>query len=71
VELNDAVIQGLATSKMALEMNDLELGLQALATTLENAKQIVSRLFDESGGVDAGELVRSKPAIVNETSNNT
>jgi PAS domain S-box-containing protein len=71
LELNDAVIQGLATSKMALEMEDYERGLRALTTTLENAKHIVTRLFDEAGGVDPGELVRSEPAIVNEPTNNT
>jgi hypothetical protein len=71
LELNDAVIQGLATSKMALEMEDHERGLRALTATLENAKKIVTRLFDEAGGMDPGQLVRSEPAVVDEATNNT
>jgi PAS domain S-box-containing protein len=71
LELNDTVIQGLAAAKMSLEMNDSERGLRALTTTLENAKHIVTRLFDEAGGVDPGELVRSEPANVNEAEKRT
>jgi PAS domain S-box-containing protein len=71
LELNDEVIQGLATSKMAFEMNDHERGLRALTTALDSAKHIVTRLFDEAGSVDPGELVRSEPAIVDEAKNDT
>jgi PAS domain S-box-containing protein len=68
LELNDAVVQGLAASKMALESGEHELGLRALSRTLENSKVIVTRLLGEAGKISPGDLVRSKPATINEDS---
>jgi PAS domain S-box-containing protein len=63
LDLNDAIVQGLAAAKMALELGDLERGLQSIEKTLDNANGIVSRLLDDSGWIDPGDLVRSEPAM--------
>lgn len=64
LDLNDAVVQGLASAKMALELEDHARGLENVTKTLINAQKIVTRLLDESGVVDPGDLVRSDPAIL-------
>jgi PAS domain S-box-containing protein len=46
LELNDAVVQGLATAKMALEMEMPEKVQEALAQTLQRAREIVSHLLE-------------------------
>ena len=69
LELNDAVVQGLAAAKLALEIEDHERGLVSVEKTLDNAKQIVTRLLGESGSVDPGDLIRSEPAIVDDEPN--
>ena len=58
--LNDAVVQGLVASKLALEMDDLERCSEALAETLQGAKAIVARLLAESGEIAPGDLVRTE-----------
>jgi PAS domain S-box-containing protein len=65
LDLNDAVVQGLVTSKMALETGDVEIGKKAVDETLDNAKEIVARLLKPAGAVEPGDLVRSKPAVIN------
>ena len=57
--LNDAVVQGLVASKLALEMNDLDRCSRSLAETLQGAKEIVARLLGESGEIVPGDLVRT------------
>ena len=66
LDLNDAVVQGLASAKMALELEDHERGLENVTKTLISAQKIVTRLLNESGAVDPGDLVRSEPAILDE-----
>ena len=66
LDLNDAVVQGLASAKMALELQDHERGLENVTKTLVSAQKIVTRLLDESGVVDPGDLVRSEPAVLDE-----
>lgn len=66
LDLNDAVVQGLASAKMALELEDHERGLENVTKTLVSAQKIVTRLLNESGAVDPGDLVRSEPAILDE-----
>lgn len=66
LSLNDTVVQGLAASKLALEMGDVELGLRALSNTLERAKVIVTTLLREAGDVAPGDLIRDQPAVLEE-----
>lgn len=61
-----ALVQGLTSAKMALELKDYERGLENVAKTLTSAQKIVTRLLSESGGVDPGDLVRSEPATLDE-----
>ena len=61
-ELNDSVVQGLATAKLALEMGDYKLGLRVLEQTLTTARShvgaLLSSLSDEEG-LRPGDLVRN------------
>jgi PAS domain S-box-containing protein len=47
IELNDAVVQGLAVAKMALEVGDREAALSAIERTLEAACSHVGNLMEE------------------------
>lgn len=61
LELNDEVVQGLAVAKMALETGRHEQGLEAVTSTLERAKGIVTNLLDrhmEGRPLLPGDLVR-------------
>ena len=66
LDLNDAVVQGLASAKMALEIEDYERGLHSVAKAMASAQRIVTRLLHESGGLLPGDLVRSEPAVVDD-----
>lgn len=63
--LNDEVVQGLATAKLALESGHHEQGLDAIASTLERVRSIVTALLEESGkSIQPGDLLRDLPAHV-------
>lgn len=62
--LNDAVVQGLAVGKLALETGEHEEALRTVGATLERAKKIVSSLLAESAEVEPGELVRNEPVAL-------
>lgn len=67
LEINDAVVQGLTVSRYALETGDPELAGAALDSTLSAARDLVSRLLEntrEDGRFRAGDLVREVPAVV-------
>jgi hypothetical protein len=67
LEINDAVVQGLTVSRYALDTGDPELASTALDSTLKAARDLVSRLLEETsedGHFHAGDLVREMPAIV-------
>lgn len=67
LELNDAIVQGLAVAKMFLENGDPDRGLAAVTNTLERAKQIVSELLrdiNQAEGMTEGSLVRETPAEI-------
>lgn len=67
LELNDAIVQGLAVAKMFLENGDPDRGLAAVTNTLERAKQIVSELLrdiNQAEGFQDGSLTRETPAEV-------
>ena len=61
LELNDSVVQGLATAKLALEMGDNALALRVLEQTLTTARSHVGSLMSsmsEEEGLRPGDLVR-------------
>lgn len=65
LELNDAIVQGLAVTKMSLESGRTEQGMEALARTLEKARTIVSDLLDDldrTEGIHPGSLIHGDPA---------
>jgi len=63
--LNDAVVQGLAVGKLALETGKHEEALKSVGATLERAKKIVTSLLSESGDeIDPGDLVRDEPVAL-------
>lgn len=67
LELNDAIVQGLAVAKMFLENDDPDRGLAAVTNTLERAKQIVSELLrdiNQAEGMEDGGLIRETAADV-------
>jgi hypothetical protein len=67
LEINDAVVQGLTVSSLALETGDTALASQALGRTLDAARSLIGRLLHETSGGEqlrAGDLVREAPAEV-------
>ncbi len=67
LELNDGVVQGLTSARMALELGEVERATTLLDTTLASARDLVSQLLgelDTAPRLQAGDLVRSEPAIV-------
>ncbi|HEX2028864.1 MAG TPA: PAS domain S-box protein [Nitriliruptorales bacterium] len=64
LEINDAVIQGLAVILYALELGDVEAATRAVARTAKTAQQLVEQLLgaDDEGAV-GGRLVRSRAAL--------
>jgi len=61
VELNDAVVQGLAVTRYQLAAGDREAALAAVASTLERAKELVADLIGDVE-LEAGALRRGQPA---------
>ena len=65
LELNDEVVQGLATAKLALESGRHEQGLKAIESTLDRVRAIVTALLAEAGKpIQPGDLLRDVPAQV-------
>lgn len=60
LELNDDVVQGLAVAKIALELNRPDEAIQAIETTLEASKRIVSELLAQNH-IAPGRLRRADP----------
>ena len=51
LELNEAIVQGLAVAKMAMELGDAERAAETLERTLQAAKRVMTHLLlDESDG---------------------
>jgi len=64
LELNDQVVQGLVAAKLAFESGREDAALEAVVSTLERAKGVVTRLLDvyrEEGGLEPGDLVLNGP----------
>ena len=65
LELNDAVVQGLAVGLYALELGEDGHARDAIESTLEAAKGVIDRLLAENEeGMHPGDLVRSEAAQV-------
>jgi len=64
LEIHDNVVQGLATAKLAFELNETERGMSALEQTLAGARRIITDLLDTPRELplDPGELRRDRPA---------
>jgi sigma-B regulation protein RsbU (phosphoserine phosphatase) len=69
LELNDDVVQGLTVAQLALEIGQEDRAREAVASTLEAARSIVTELLRESGDrgkLRPGDLVRPQPAAPSE-----
>ena len=64
LEINDSVVQGVATAVYALDRADTGYALSALSATLESARMMMDRLLDHAGDVAPTSLVRERPARV-------
>ncbi|HEX7168134.1 MAG TPA: hypothetical protein VF230_14240 [Acidimicrobiales bacterium] len=65
LDLQDNVVQALATAKLSFEMGDRAKGMAALEASLAAAKTILSDLLDEDPEpVRAGDLRRETPAQI-------
>ena len=65
LELNDEVVQGLVTAKLAFESGREKTGLESVTATLARAKAIVTRLLDdfkEEGTLEPGDLILETPS---------
>ncbi len=65
VELNDAVVQGLALTHYLLASDDRKAALAAVQTTLARSKDVVADLIGEVE-LEAGALRRARPADLSE-----
>jgi signal transduction histidine kinase len=67
LEINDTIVQGLFVAQTALALGERETSEEALHTTLESARHIISDLLGEVGSELAprpGQLVRDAPALI-------
>lgn len=62
LDLNDEVVQGLATAKLALELGQVDEARAALDATLESARGIVTDLMSKNGQSRAGGFRRQTAA---------
>lgn len=70
MEIHDNVVQGLATAKFALEMEDRGTTLRALDDTLTAARRIITDLLagvPAAASLEAGDLRRGQPAGAEES----
>lgn len=62
LEIHDNVVQGLATAKLAFEMDDGDRGMRALDQTLAASRKIITDLLGGDGVALAGNLRRNEAA---------
>jgi hypothetical protein len=62
IEINDSVVQALAAAKWALEVGNVERGLDAVSDALGTAQQLVADLLGDSVQPPS-ELLRSQPRL--------
>ena len=81
LEINDNIVQGLSVAHMALVLEDTKMSREALESTLEKARGIISDLLGDmdlkgrAAGtprdvITEGDLIRSRPATVMEAKSN-
>lgn len=67
LEINDGIVQGLATAKLALDLDQTALTREALESTLASARGLITQLLGEvtqRPNFEAGDLRRSKAALL-------
>ena len=67
LEINDNIVQGLATAKLSLELDQHALTREALESTLASARGLITELLGdvaERQTFEAGDLRRSKAALL-------
>jgi signal transduction histidine kinase len=67
LEINDNIVQGLATAKLALELDQHAITREALESTLASARNLITELLGEVAErptFEAGDLRRSKAALL-------
>jgi hypothetical protein len=67
LEINDNIVQGLAAAKLSLELEQTTITQEALESTLASARTLITNLLGEVSerpDFDAGELRRSRPALL-------
>lgn len=67
LEINDNIVQGLFVAQTALALDEREMSEEAMRTTLDSARQIISDLLGKAGSefeVGPRQLLREKPATV-------
>ena len=67
LEISDNIVQGLFVARTALALDEREMSEEALRSTLDSARQIISDLLGGSGtqlDLGPGQLVREQPAVV-------
>ena len=70
LEINDGIVQGLATAKLALELDQHNVTREALESTLASARGLITDLLGEVSdqpNFAPGELRRSRAALLRKT----
>ena len=70
LEINDGIVQGLAAAKLSLELDQTAITKEALESTLASARALITNLLGEVSerpDFDAGDLRRSRPALLRRT----
>lgn len=66
LEINDNIVQGLFVARTALALDEREISEEALRTTLDSARHIISDLLGEAGSeleLGPGQLRRDRAAL--------
>ena len=67
LEINDNIVQGLATAKLSLELDQHQMTREALESTLASARNLITDLLGdvaEKQTFEAGDLRRSRAALL-------
>ena len=67
LEINDNIVQGLATAKLSLELDQHQMTREALESTLASARSLITDLLgdvSEKQNFEAGDLRRSRAALL-------
>jgi signal transduction histidine kinase len=67
LEINDNIVQGLATAKLSLELDQQQMTKEALESTLASARNLITELLGDVAdkqNFEAGDLRRSRAALL-------